>query len=315
MTIIHPSLRFDFRHTRQLGPRPTFTRNTTATYTDRFGVLTSAVVNQPRFDFDLTTGLCLGLLIEGQRTNYLLNSQSPVNQTVTLSTGTYTLSMSGTGSVSVAGNTAIGSGFGSATASTPVTFTIVTGGTVDVAITGSVSLFQLENGAHASSHIPTTGSQQTRSADLLTLPTSGWFNAAEGTFLVEASCANVADDCTILAANNGSQNEQIDQRFAITSMSSRVRKSGTNEASMTALGSAPVANTVYRIATAYKENSCAAVVNGGAVATDSLASMPTGITTLAIGSRTSQNFLNGHMRRLMYFPRRLSNSELQSLTA
>lgn len=312
--IIHPSLRFDFRHARQLGARPTFARASTATFFDRLGVLTVAAVNQPRFDFDPVTGLCLGLLIEDQRTNYLLNSQTPANQTVTLSAGTYTLSMAGTGSVSVTGNTAVGSGFGSATSAASLTFTVATGGTVDVAITGVVTRFQLENGLHASSHIPTTGSAATRAADLLTVPTSGWFNADEGTFLVEASSANVGADSTAFAANNGTQNEQIDVRFAISSIAARVRKAGANEASMTALASAPVANTVYRIATAYKVNDCAGVVNGGLVTTDTAVSLSSGITTLAIGNRVSGAFLNGHIRRLVYFPRRLTNTELQAIT-
>ncbi|MFB4893338.1 hypothetical protein ACE3K1_01075 [Enterobacter hormaechei subsp. hoffmannii] len=48
----------------------TFTRSTTATYIDKSGVLKTAAVNEPRFEKE-------GLLIEGQSTNYILNSDDP----------------------------------------------------------------------------------------------------------------------------------------------------------------------------------------------------------------------------------------------
>lgn len=47
-----------------------FSRASTATYINKSGVLTVADINEPRFERE-------GLLIEGTRTNYLLNSNSP----------------------------------------------------------------------------------------------------------------------------------------------------------------------------------------------------------------------------------------------
>lgn len=54
----------------------TFVRNSTATYTGPDGVLRTAGVNQPRYDYDPVTGECKGLLVEEQRTNLLIQSQS-----------------------------------------------------------------------------------------------------------------------------------------------------------------------------------------------------------------------------------------------
>ena len=48
----------------------TFSRASTATYINKSGVLTVAEIDEPRFERD-------GLLIEGQRTNYLKNSNAP----------------------------------------------------------------------------------------------------------------------------------------------------------------------------------------------------------------------------------------------
>jgi hypothetical protein len=52
----------------------TFTRASSGTYTDSAGVLQTAATDVPRFDHDPTTGESLGLLVEEQRTNLLLQS-------------------------------------------------------------------------------------------------------------------------------------------------------------------------------------------------------------------------------------------------
>ncbi|HFT9424173.1 TPA: prophage tail fiber N-terminal domain-containing protein [Escherichia coli] len=49
-----------------------FKRASKATYINKSGVLTEAAIDEPRFE-------CDGLLIEGQRTNYMLNSENPAS--------------------------------------------------------------------------------------------------------------------------------------------------------------------------------------------------------------------------------------------
>lgn len=72
---IRPTLDLNFAGSQTVDPRITFTRNSTATYFDKFGVMQTAGINQPRIDFDPVTGECKGLLIEEQRTNLLLRSE------------------------------------------------------------------------------------------------------------------------------------------------------------------------------------------------------------------------------------------------
>jgi len=87
-----------------------------------------------------------GLQTTPSYTQFATNPQAPANQTISLATtGTYTLWIEGTGSVAVAANTAVGSGFGSASAGAPVVFAISTGGTVDLTVTGSPTLVQVIN--------------------------------------------------------------------------------------------------------------------------------------------------------------------------
>jgi hypothetical protein len=77
--IIKPSLNLDFANVGTLDPRITFTRASTATYYNQLGVLTSAAVDVPRFDYNPSTLAPLGLLIEEQRTNSELYSEDFAN--------------------------------------------------------------------------------------------------------------------------------------------------------------------------------------------------------------------------------------------
>ena len=72
---IEPSLKLDFANARALDSRITFTRASVATYVGKDGLIKTAGVNEPRFDHDPTTGESLGLLIEEERTNEIINSR------------------------------------------------------------------------------------------------------------------------------------------------------------------------------------------------------------------------------------------------
>jgi hypothetical protein len=77
-----PALDLDWATDRSLpaayGPTPSFSRASTATYFTSSGVLTSAAINGPRFNhvYNGSSWVSKGLLIEEQRTNVYLHSQS-----------------------------------------------------------------------------------------------------------------------------------------------------------------------------------------------------------------------------------------------
>jgi len=71
---VRPSLDLRFALAKELDPRITFTRGSTGTYFDANGIMKTAGVNEPRFDYDLETGQSLGLLIEQSRTNLITYS-------------------------------------------------------------------------------------------------------------------------------------------------------------------------------------------------------------------------------------------------
>jgi len=183
------ALNLNFIANDTLDPRITFTRASTATYTDVDGVLQSSAINAPRFDYDPVTHTPLGLMREAQRTNLVLNSAVLVTQNVTVTAVAHTLSFYGTGTVTLSG-TATATVVGSGAYPSRKTFTFTpTAGTLTLTVTGSVTFAQLEVGAYASSYIPTAASQVTRAADSATMTGANftsWYGAG-GTMIVDVN--------------------------------------------------------------------------------------------------------------------------------
>lgn len=199
-----------------------FARASDATYFDASGTLRTAATNDPRFTYEPATGQPLGLLVEESRTNFLLNSNTPATQIVSLATGTYTLWVVGSGSCTPSVGTAVGSGFAAATASAPNTFTITTAGTVSFTVSGSLTRFQCENGATATSYIPAAGSTVTRAADIPETSSLGWLAEQKGSLVIYFRGADLASSVakTIFSFGDGTANNQI---YVKTSGSNRLR--------------------------------------------------------------------------------------------
>lgn len=105
--MVSPKLTLTFT-TGVLDPIVTFTRASSATYFDSSGVLTTAVTDAPRFDYNPTTLAIRGLLIEAQRTNGIRNNTAqgavagvpgtaPTNWTITNTGNGITREIVGTG--------------------------------------------------------------------------------------------------------------------------------------------------------------------------------------------------------------------------
>lgn len=184
---------------------------------------------------------------------------------------------------------------------------------------------QLEAGAFATSVIPTTttaltraadlssSAQATRAADVASVNTlSPWYNASEGTLYSESLLTRqnaVADNQTATIRNpaNTSQIKLLYRGSGATGQ--LVIDTAVIQADLTATGVIP-ANTTVKMALAYAANNFAASGNGGAVVTDASGTVPSGLDQMTLGA----NNFNGYLRRITYYPRALSNAELQSLT-
>jgi hypothetical protein len=374
-----PSLNLNFARSQKLDPRITFTRSSSATYTGGDGLIKSAATDTPRFDFNATTGDCLGLLIEESRSNLTTYSEDFTNVIWTLFG---TASRSANTVTAPDGNTTadtvtlpISSGiyqFTSASASTTYTFSVwirtpSTSQNVNIVLntnlgdateltvtatttwqrfsvtkttsvgtttltsqlsTGGGNTFyvwgaQTEAGAFPTSYIPTVASTVTRSADNASITGtnfSSFYNSTEGT-LFAASRINA------LGGSNYPGIAYVDDGTNANCIGLTINDAGTDVVGAEAFvsnsnqyyfnsSSAVVANQLIKAITAYKVNDFAGAFNMGSntVQTDTSGSVPT-VNRLIIGDlRGSTAKLNGTISQLSYYPVRLSNSQLQTLT-
>ncbi len=77
------------------------------------------------------------------------------------------------------------------------------------------------------------------------------------------------------------------------------------------------ANKKMKIAFAIKTNDFAPSFNGGTAVTDTAGTFSQTNDHISIGyyKPVPQAYLNGHIQRLTYYPKRLSNTQLQNLTS
>jgi hypothetical protein len=129
------------------------------------GVTTTSACYGPRFDW--TGGASNGLLIEEQRTNLFLNSNSPATQTMAVANTTlYDISFYGTGTITLSGActaTLNGSGASVLTSATCTTSTT----SLTATLSGSVTNPQVEAGGVPTSRIITGAASVTRAADIV----------------------------------------------------------------------------------------------------------------------------------------------------
>ena len=175
---------------------------------------------------------------------------------------------------------------------------------------------QFEAGAFATSPLAAAGAA--RNADVLTYPTTGWLNAASGTvyneFQIQGQVAGTVSNY-VLSLDNGTSDERINLGIHSSLRSYSVVVDDAVVVAELLPPNAGALNQTYRQAFAYAANDFVMTdSNGGAVATDSAGGIPD-ITTLRVGLFSGGGTETyGPIRRVAYYPRRLSNGQLQNLT-
>ena len=390
-----PVLSLNFLTSNTLDPRVTFTRSTTATFVGSNGLIQTAAINAPRFDYNPVTLAPNGLLIEEQRVNLLLysdqfqqatwskvgvvtanattapdgtttadsaatdGSNAQVAQGVVIASGatmvgSVYLKPNGlnaveivllaannttpyaratfnvaTGVISVAVATANGgtnasaaiapAGNGWYRCSVTVTYPATTSAGIRINAAGATGAFygwgaQFEAGAFATSYIPTVASTVTRTTDVALMTGtnfSSWYNASEGTLVTSALPIVSSVSKYSWSFNDGTGTELIAQYFLNVNAGGFVVDNGSAQAQIEAGTFSGVCKTAF----AYKINDFALSLNGGTVTTDTVGTIPT-TTQAQIGNRPDgSRTMNGYIRTLTYYPSRLTNAQLQALTA
>lgn len=192
-------------------------------------------------------------------------------------------------------------------------------GTDSAAATGSATIYgaQIETGAFATSYIPTVASTATRNADSASITTlTPWFNAAAGTFYVQGLHTNIPSSAAMaLEIGDGTVNNRHAVFTAGTANCNYYDVvGGVNQATISA--STFTANVVGKFSAAYALNDFQVAGNGTLGGSDISGSLPAGLTTMFIGNSIgSTSFWNGWLNSIRYYPTRLPNASLQSITA
>jgi hypothetical protein len=198
-----------------------------------------------------------------------------------------------------------------------VFFSYASGAAIDITL--RIGLPQLEQGAFATSVIPTTTTALTRSQDRAVVNTlAPWYNSVAGTIYAEFALTQpVSGGNQFLArVSDNSYNNSIVDNVNGTGFATTATSSGGVFDGLASTAIAVSANTVAKFAGAYAANDLAACKDGGTVVTDNTATISSGMTRFDLGSDHAglNNVKAGYLRRITYYPRRLANAELQAIT-
>ena len=179
---------------------------------------------------------------------------------------------------------------------------------------------QLEAGAFPTSYIPTVASSVTRSADNATITGtnfSSWYRADEGAMYAEAiGLANFSDARVVFEIGDGTLNNRynIQRNGSTNSASGVVVTSGAVQAAIS-VSPGFVPNVSSKCIFAYVVNNFAASMDGSAASTDLSGLVPV-VDRLAFGATTTGLARwNGTIKKIAYYPLRLTNAQLQALTS
>jgi hypothetical protein len=213
------------------------------------------------------------------------------------------------------------------TNTTPPVYSLYNGTTNSYTGNGTSGLFlwgaQTEAGAFPTSYIPTTTTALTRAVDVASVNTlSPWYNATEGTLYAEAQVdTNRNYAGTFRHTVNITPTANSDSGLGLLVNTTNTFEYSVRDNSVTVAQLTLSTNTgvVFKIAGAYQVNNFAFSANGGTPVTDTSGAVPTtpAVTQMKIGGVRDGNALgqfNGYLRRITYYPRKLSSAELQAIT-
>ena len=176
---------------------------------------------------------------------------------------------------------------------------------------------QAEAGSFPTSYIKTTGSQVTRSADSASMTGtnfSDWYRQDNGSVYVDGNIGSGNFPYAFYIGDGTTNNRHILYRVSgnatsNTNFGALTTANGTTQVSLTGLD-AVAKKFVY----SYTTDNFSAVANGGTVIVDNYGILPTA-DRLWIGSYNNSSFFaNGTIKKLSYYPIKLTNNEIIDLT-
>lgn len=201
-----------------------------------------------------------------------------------------------------------------------VNLSVVNGGAVDITL--RIGAPQLEQDAFATSFIPTAGSALTRQLDALTLGDLSriGFNPAASSVIVQGRILGQSALVYpgLVALGMGVEGDKVvlyrdglSSRFAVDAKTAGVTQY------LLSVTAAPATGAEYKTAFAFAANDASQTTSGAAPVKDASVALSTILDRMSIGGFQARGGgTNGAqiIRRVDYYPRRLADAELQTLT-
>lgn len=226
---------------------------------------------------------------------------APTSRTITaFPNGWYRITITATSTASAGGNIGIAAASANGTNSYAGS-----NGSTALSLWGA----DLEVGAFVTSYIANLATGSTsRNADVVSMTGtnfSDWYNTTAGTFVTEASTFGSAVNRAVLG----------NPTLGFTNY---IRSTGTGAifdvANVASTVNTITSSVVFKLATAYNGAGIAASLNAGTIGTAVTNGNLALYTSINIGSNGSASFLNGHARKINYYPQRLLNAEMQAFS-
>ena len=168
---------------------------------------------------------------------------------------------------------------------------------------------QVETGAFPTSYIPTSGSNVARAADVASLPVERFaYNQSKGTVVAFQETFGTTGNLVPWEIHTGDTNRIV---YNAKSSTATIITGGSVQASLNHADQLP--SVFYKQGLAFKKDDIASSLDAS-ILTDTSGTIPT-VSSFKIGTDYSLlAMLNGHIKHIQYYPKRLSNTELQLLT-
>ena len=174
---------------------------------------------------------------------------------------------------------------------------------------------QIERGSFPTSYIPTSGASATRSADDCDITGANFtdfYNHDEGTLITEFDVDSLGVDKSGVTIDSGANTNRIIHSLGYSGAdvgAVSIRDGANNTLNITAIVG------TYKVGSTHLAGSFKAFVNGSLLG-EHLVDPPNSLNNLKVGrSTTNTSYLNGHIKRVIYFPKALSDSLMEKLTS
>lgn len=178
--------------------------------------------------------------------------------------------------------------------------------------------------AFVSSYIPTTTATVTRSADVASISGSnfsGWYNQSEGTVFSDLKLRTLGTSgfprmIAFVQADSNSSNQFAINTRNLGSVDDGKFFGTVGDGTVFGDFQPPTGSPAFsaKIALSAKQNDGAFTVAGYPVFSDNTLNMPSPVELRLFGQARFQSNSSGWMKRLTYWPQRLPNETLQTIT-